>query len=349
MQLASPPDRRPAVRVLVSDVLAGLSRALDITEGHPQGHAARSCLIGMRLADLMRLPDPQRGDLFYALLLKDAGCSSNAARVHQLFGGREQEVKRAVWMRDWRRFPEKAGYALQYAGRGESLMKRALRLLRLAAGTGSEKALFQIRCDRGCRRSRSDWVCRRPRRPRFESHGRALGRGRPAGRSARGTTSPCSRRIIGMAQVVRDLCAGARARAAAFQVVEGASAPLVRPGSHGQPLPGNCARTPDSGTRLHERRSVRSSWRAPNQRRAPLQPTTKRLDQIAEAFAWVIDAKSPFTYDHSRRVAGFATQIAARMGFAPDGADHESAERAGCCTTSGSLPCRTAFWTSRDR
>ena len=106
--LLATPDRRPAVRVLVSDVLAGLSRALDITEGHPQGHAARSCLIGMRLADLMRLPDPQRGDLFYALLLKDAGCSSNAARVHQLFGGREQEVKRAVWMRDWRKFPEKA-------------------------------------------------------------------------------------------------------------------------------------------------------------------------------------------------------------------------------------------------
>src|SRR5262249_29094222 len=38
----------------------------------------RSCLIGMRLADLAGLPAPGRSDLFYALLLKDAGCSSTS-------------------------------------------------------------------------------------------------------------------------------------------------------------------------------------------------------------------------------------------------------------------------------
>ena len=93
--------------VRVADVFAGLSRALDITEGHPQGHAARSCVIGMRIAALLGLGEIERTDLFYALLLKDAGCSSNAARVHQLFGGNDHPAKRAVWLRDWRRCPRR--------------------------------------------------------------------------------------------------------------------------------------------------------------------------------------------------------------------------------------------------
>jgi hypothetical protein len=99
-----------AQTVRVSEVIAGLSRALDITEGHPQGHSARSCIIGMRIAGLLGLPEEERSDLFHALLLKDAGCSSNAARVYQLFGGDDHRAKRAVWLRDGRRLHEKAAY-----------------------------------------------------------------------------------------------------------------------------------------------------------------------------------------------------------------------------------------------
>src|SRR5262249_17582808 len=40
-----------------------------------------------------------------------------------------------------------------------------------------------------------------------------------------------------------------------------------------------------------------------------------RLDAIAEAFASVIDAKSPYTSEHSRRVAILAVAIARRLGF----------------------------------
>jgi hypothetical protein len=46
-----------------------------MTEGHSQGHAPRSCLIGMHLARQLGLPPGDAGDLFYALLLKDACCS----------------------------------------------------------------------------------------------------------------------------------------------------------------------------------------------------------------------------------------------------------------------------------
>ena len=73
------PDAHRSDDVRVSEVLAGLSYALDLTEGQRPGHAVRSCVIGMRLADEIGLADDQRTSLFYALLMKDLGCSSNAA------------------------------------------------------------------------------------------------------------------------------------------------------------------------------------------------------------------------------------------------------------------------------
>ena len=39
------------------------------------------------------------------------------------------------------------------------------------------------------------------------------------------------------------------------------------------------------------------------------------IDRIAEAFADIVDAKSPYTGAHSRRVANVAEDIALRMGL----------------------------------
>jgi hypothetical protein len=68
-----------------SEVLSALSGVLDLVEGQPEGHAVRSCLIGMRVTDRLGLDAETRSALFYALLLKDAGCSSNASKMSALF------------------------------------------------------------------------------------------------------------------------------------------------------------------------------------------------------------------------------------------------------------------------
>ena len=113
---------RPALRV--STVLEGLSHALDLTEGHPRGHATRTAVIGLRLGRALHLAPGLQAELLYALLLKDAGCSANASLVCDLFGGCDHEVKRAVWTRDWRRVPEQIAHAMAYIGRGSSLVAR---------------------------------------------------------------------------------------------------------------------------------------------------------------------------------------------------------------------------------
>src|SRR3954451_4865922 len=80
--------------VRLSEVLAALSHALDITEGQPRGHAERTCLIAMRIAADLDLDAATRSSLFHAALLKDAGCSSNAAKVASLYGADDADVKR---------------------------------------------------------------------------------------------------------------------------------------------------------------------------------------------------------------------------------------------------------------
>ena len=60
------PRTPPTEAVRVSEVLAALSFALDLTEGEPMGHSLRTCLIGMELADRLSLSLQDRRDLYYA-------------------------------------------------------------------------------------------------------------------------------------------------------------------------------------------------------------------------------------------------------------------------------------------
>ena len=89
--------------IALSEVVAGLSYALDLTEGEPPGHAVRACMIGMRIAGELGLDEATRSHLFYALLLKDAGCSANSARMAALFGADDHAAKRTSKRVNWSR------------------------------------------------------------------------------------------------------------------------------------------------------------------------------------------------------------------------------------------------------
>ena len=72
----------------LSEIISALSYDLDPTEGQPMGHAVKSCALSMKIAKQLGLSGPERADLFYyALLLKAAGCSSNASRMYRIIGG----------------------------------------------------------------------------------------------------------------------------------------------------------------------------------------------------------------------------------------------------------------------
>ena len=101
--------------IRLSEVISALSYALDVTEGQPMGHAVRSCAIGMRIGEEIGRDDDARSSLFYALLLKDAGCSSNAAKLSALFGADDFELKRARKLTNHLRPFEALEYTVRYA------------------------------------------------------------------------------------------------------------------------------------------------------------------------------------------------------------------------------------------
>jgi hypothetical protein len=137
------------VQVSLSEVLAALSHALDLTEGQPLGHTNRTCLIGMRLAAELGLSPEDRSALYYALLLKDAGCSSNAARMAALFGSDDQFVKPRMKVVDWHHRLRLALQTARNVGAGRGIGERVRHFLAIARTEGMARDLIAVRCERG--------------------------------------------------------------------------------------------------------------------------------------------------------------------------------------------------------
>ena len=79
----------------LAEIISALSFALDLTEGAVPGHALRCCLLGMRLGRELGFSDAMLADLYHALLMKDIGCSSNAARMCQIIGGGDERAAKS--------------------------------------------------------------------------------------------------------------------------------------------------------------------------------------------------------------------------------------------------------------
>ena len=304
----------PPSSASVTAVLAGLSHALDLTEGHPRGHAERACRIGQSIAGELGLSRDERRDLVHAMLLKDAGCSSNALRVYQMFGGPEHGVKRAVWERDWRKFGQQLRYALAWTERGGSPVRRVRKLASLAAmgSSGGAREIFQIRCARGAEIARRIGCAETIAQAIHDMDEHWDGGGHPRGLA--GEDIPILARIMGLAQVM-EIFWGLGGPHAAIEVARSRrgtwfSPDLVRAA---EALTGDLGLwedlfAPDLVARILAQ--------MPHEHVVAVDDA--RLDLVAEAFALIIDGKSPYTFDHSRRVSEYAVSIGVALGLDPD-------------------------------
>jgi HD-GYP domain-containing protein (c-di-GMP phosphodiesterase class II)/DNA invertase Pin-like site-specific DNA recombinase len=302
------PPLRPLVQIRLTEVIQGLSYALDLTEGEPAGHAARSCLIGMRLADELGVDRASdRSDLFYALLLKDAGCAANAARMAALFGADDHDAKhsskRVDWARPWPAFV----WAARTAAPGSSLAGRTRRLLAVRAEGEVTRSLMQARCERGAEIARMLGLSEATAEAIYALDEHWDGAGHPHG--LRGEEIPLGARIGCLAQTLEIFWAD--------HGVEGAYAVAER--RRGEWF------DPALVAALDAVRDDASFWASlPTADLSRIEPADQplpvdsaQLDRIAGAFAAVIDAKSPWTHRHSDRTSTIATGIAARLGADP--------------------------------
>ncbi len=146
---ASPRDLR------LAELLGALSYALDLVEGQPAGHCMRCCWIGIHLGRAIGLSEADIGELYYTLLLKDLGCSSNAARICQLYMTDDLTFKRDAKNIDGS-LPQALRFVLSHTGLQAGLADRIRALVNafMTAGT-APKELVETRCQRGAEIART--------------------------------------------------------------------------------------------------------------------------------------------------------------------------------------------------
>jgi len=305
--------------VSLSEIISALTFALDLTEGAVPGHALRSCLLGMRLGDALGISGKLRTDLYYALQLKDVGCSSNATRMTQIIGGDDRAMKASTKLEDWRQ----SGVSLRGLKTlwhnilpGKSLWRRVIRFIDIARNAPTNrKEMIQMRCERGAeivRQLELDGATAEAVRALDEHWD---GRGYPDGQ--KGEEIPLLSRICSIVQNL-DVFATEDSIDAAMKMLR------RRSGIWFDPSLVSVVERLHSGGGFWEHCLKTSTVEETRQAVLALDPgertdlNPERIDRICEAFASVVDAKSPFTYKHSMGVADVAVELAFEMALPPE-------------------------------
>lgn len=297
--------------VPLAELLGAFSYALDITQGQPSGHCVRACWIGSHIGRAIGLIGDALWELYYSVLLKDLGCSSNAARICALYLTDDRAFKH-----DFKQvgasLASTLGFVLRSTGAGQPLARRAGALAHILGNAADiSRGLIETRCTRGAD------IARRLRFSEGVADGiYALdehwdGSGMPLGLA--GDAIPLAARIALLAQVA-DVFHSAGGRDAALAEVR------RRAGTWFDPA---LVRAFEAVARddafWHDLASPFIDAKL-----FMLEPATALvlvddayLDDIAAAFGDVVDAKSPFTSGHSSRVADLVTGTSAALGQDP--------------------------------
>lgn len=300
------------MQVTLAELIGSLSHALDMTEGQPPGHGERCCWIGMHVGAALGLETAALWSLYYTLLLKDIGCSSNAARICELYLADDRAFKR-----DFKTvgtsLPDTFSFIVSRTGRDAGWRARVAAITNIVRnGDAIAQELIATRCDRGAQ------IVRRLRFPESVAQGiRALdehfnGEGRPD--RLAGDDIPVASRIALLAQVV-DVFHSAHGIEAAVAEVR------RRRGTWLDPQVVDAftqARQAPSFWATLAGASLSSEVRALEPARHAIEVDEDYLDDIAEAFGAVVDTKSSYTAGHSLRVAEITSALAHAIGMPPE-------------------------------
>jgi HD-GYP domain-containing protein (c-di-GMP phosphodiesterase class II) len=294
----------PVNAIKLRELIAALSHALDMTEGQPPGHCLRCCWIGMHIADELGMPERERWELYYTLLLKDLGCSSNAARICALYLTDDRHFKH-----DFKTvgdsLPQVLAFVLSHTGLKATLRERFRSVLTiLRDGPEIAQEMIATRCQRGAD------IARMLRFPEGVAAGiYALdehfdGGGKPDGIA--GNAIPLYSRIALLAQVI-DVFHTAGGRESALAEARRRSGKWFDPGL--VTAFESVARDDDFWRTLGcSELEAEVTSLAPPAHDLPLDEDY--LDDIAAAFGQIVDSKSPYTSGHSTRVGFYTDMIA---------------------------------------
>jgi putative nucleotidyltransferase with HDIG domain len=278
------------------------------------GHSVRTCMIGMRLAAEIGMSAADQSDLYYALLLKDAGCSSNSSKLFHILSADEIRAKRDVKLTDWTRVGwESLHYALTHVATGAPFLERVQTLVRVAAKQQTESCdLVKIRCERGASIARKIGFSESVAQAIHSLDEHWAGGGYPDG--LRREEIPLFSRIMNLSQTLEVFLVN-RGPDAAMEVTRARSGrwfdpELVRAAA-------SLAQRDALWTDLDQEHAIDQALALEPEERRML-ANDEMIEKICDAFAEIIDAKSPFTYRHSNGVADAATAIARQLSLSQE-------------------------------
>ncbi|MBN8648596.1 MAG: HD-GYP domain-containing protein [Caulobacterales bacterium] len=296
-------------KLKLSELMSSLSYALDMTEGQPPGHCVRCCYIGMNIGEKYGLSPTQLWELFYVLLLKDLGCSSNAARICQLYLTDDLSFKH-----DFKEvepsLPSVLNFVMSHTGLNADLAQRFKAVFNIMKnGSEISKELINTRCNRGAQIAQSLRFNDAVARGIYELDEHWNGKGQPQG--LKGDEISIYSRIALMAQVIDVFTTSKNPENAIEEVKKRCDIwfdpqlcsvfdEVAKNGEFWEKLS-----SPDIEKYVYS-----------------LEPALEEididddfLDDIASAFGQIVDSKSPYTAGHSSRVAFYVDMIAKQMGF----------------------------------
>jgi putative nucleotidyltransferase with HDIG domain len=316
--LLQPAAGRAATGHLPSSiVIASLSRALDLAEGEPIGHAIRSCWLGMQIAKWLELRPAERQDLYYALLLKDAGCSANAYSVTHWFRADDLSTKAELKVTNWGSQWRSVLFAIRQTAPAAPITRRMAQLVSLGSrGPSLANELVELRCTKGAEMVRQLGWAEPAAAAVLSLDEHWAGSGRPRG--LKGEEIPLLSRIALLCQTVEIFWRRGGGRAAETVLRQ-------RRGKWFDPVLVDLVLAHAGSAKLwHQMAGISHPEHVGHLDPEPRPISSGSLDdmiRIGEVFAGVVDAKSPWTTNHSTRTAAIARLMAETMNFPPSEQD----------------------------
>ena len=316
----------------LAELVAALSLGVDLGFGQPMEHVLRECLIALRLAERLGLDDAERSTVYYAGLLVNVGCHSDAHEQAKWFGD-DITLRSGKYDHDYRSV-RAAAAAVRLVGSGNPPLHRFRVGLEFAIWgrrdldgmIGRHSFFARALAERlGLPQAVQDAVA--------STYEQWDGRGWPGALS--GERIPIAARLTQVAEFVEV--------AHRLGGVEAATALAARR-SGSQFDPDVAAALRDDPDAILGDLDSAHTWTAVIEAEPALRMTVSgaAFDDALRAIADFVDLKSPYTLGHARAVAELAAAEASRLGRPEDEID--TLRRAALVHDLGRLGVSNAIW-----